>query len=60
MLVLDDQAKAGQVLGELGPADGLGRAGEMPAGVADGDSDGLGADIQPDQLAALGESVGEF
>ena len=38
----------------------LARAGEVPAGVADREADGLGADVEPDELAAIGQSGSEF
>ena len=60
MLALDESLERFQVLGELGPADGLGRAGEVPAGVADREADGLGADIEPGELAGIGQRGSEF
>ena len=53
-------AQAGEILRELGPADRFGRPGEVPAGIADRDADGLGSDVEPDELAATRESGGEF
>ena len=59
MLMLDERRSACEILGELGAADRFGRPGKMPAGIAHREADGLGADVEPGELAALGERVRE-
>ena len=44
----------GEVGGEFCPPDGLARAGEVPLRIADREADGLGADVEPAELAAVG------
>ena len=56
----DEGGERGQILGELGAADGLGGAGEAPARIADREADGLGADIEPGERAAMRKSGSEF
>src|SRR4051794_30624207 len=51
VLALDESAQRFEILGELDPPDGFGGTREMPPGVADGEADGLGADVQSDKLA---------
>ena len=60
MLAGDEGPQRLEILGELGAADGLGRAGEVPAGIADREADGLGADVEPGKLAGVGQSGREF
>ena len=40
------------ILGELGAADRFGRTGEVPASIADGEADGLRADVEAGELPA--------
>src|SRR5947207_7964 len=51
VLAPDECAEPFKVPGELRPADGLGGTGEVPAGIANGETDGLGADVEPGQFA---------
>jgi hypothetical protein len=61
MLPRREILEASQVVGEFAAAYGFGRTGEVPAGVADCEPDGLGADVEPGKLApALRKLGSEF
>ena len=60
VLTLDECSQRFKILGELGPADRLGRAGEVPAGIADRDSDRLRSDIEAGDFAAARQRRGKF
>ena len=59
ILLLEECDQRRLVGGELGAADGLRGGRDAPAGVAQGDADRLGADIQARQPAALRQPGGE-
>ena len=60
MFAGDEGAEPFEVLREFSPADRLGGSGEMPAGIADGDANRLGADVEAGKLAALANGRGEL
>ena len=51
-VALEKGAEQGEVGGELGAADGVGRTGEAPPGIAQRKADGLGPDVEAGQHAA--------
>ena len=49
---LAQEAQARDVGGELHPADGLERRGDLPAHIREGEPDRLGAQVDPDEAPA--------
>ena len=60
MLALRERPQLFHVGGELGSAKRLDRPGEAPFAVADRQADGLGADVEPGELAAMRQRRGEL
>ena len=60
MLAGNEIAQNLEIHGELGAAHGLARPGEVPAGIANREANGLGANVKPCKLAAIGQSGGEI
>jgi hypothetical protein len=54
-----ERQHAGGVLGEVGPRDGLDAGGELAVGIANGDADRLGAEVEANERPARRQQVGD-